>query len=103
MALDEPVVMEWKDCRVRLTSEIVGIGPSLTLTEVSVGFEEGDPGGEHGTVTDLAATSIGFHNNLSEPVDEPECLPRYPSNRLKAKPMDVLANQPIDAARLSQS
>ncbi|MFQ3293630.1 MAG: hypothetical protein ACI9PP_001283 [Halobacteriales archaeon] len=52
-ALSEPVVMEGKNWRVRLTSESVAIGPSLTLTEVSVVFEEEEPGDAQGTTSDL--------------------------------------------------
>lgn len=43
--LSEPVVVQGDEWRARLTSETVDIGPSLSLTEVSVAFERDGTGG----------------------------------------------------------
>jgi hypothetical protein len=55
--LEEPVVVAGEGWEARLTSETVSIGPSLSLTEVSVVFEDvgigGDDGGRDDDIGDL--------------------------------------------------
>jgi len=57
--LSEPVVVQGDEWRARLTSKTVDIGPSLSLTEVSVAFERDGTDGTDGTaVPDEGSTDL---------------------------------------------